>query len=73
MKKAEAQGLDDLANWIDANGSLATLRQAFKCYGKTLPVATFKAAHDLNAELEARYGANIRQRHAPASLLTQQR
>ena len=54
-----AQVLADLVKWIDANGSLATLRHGFKCYGKTLRVATFKAAHDLNAELEARYAANI--------------
>lgn len=57
--KAGAQVLADLVKWIDANGSLATLRHGFKCYGKTLRVATFKAAHDLNAELEARYAANI--------------
>lgn len=57
--KAGAQVLTDLVKWIDANGSLATLRHGFKCYGKTLRVATFKAAHDLNAELEARYAANV--------------
>jgi len=43
---------------MDANGSLATLRHGFKCYGKTLRVAFFKAAHALNPELEARYAAN---------------
>lgn len=58
-EKTRAQILDDLVKWIDANGSLATLRHGFKCYGKTLRVATFKAAHDLNAELEARYAANV--------------
>lgn len=58
-EKTRAQVLADLIKWIDANGSLATLRHGFKCYGKTLRVATFKAAHDLNAELEARYAANI--------------
>lgn len=57
--KTRAQVLADLVKWIDANGSLATLRHGFKCYGKTLRVATFKAAHDLNAELEARYAANV--------------
>ncbi|GAA0268310.1 DEAD/DEAH box helicase family protein [Alteraurantiacibacter aestuarii] len=56
--KTRDQILSDLVKWIDANGSLATLRHGFKCYGKTLRVATFKAAHDLNAELEARYAAN---------------
>ncbi|MDC0406545.1 type I restriction endonuclease [Gammaproteobacteria bacterium] len=58
-EKTGAQVLADLVKWIDANGSLATLRHGFKCYGKTLRVATFKAAHDLNAELEARYAANL--------------
>src|SRR5258707_5776278 len=48
----------DLCKWMDANGSLATLRHGFKCYGRTLRVAFFKAAHGLNAELEARYAAN---------------
>ncbi len=57
--KTGAQVLADLVKWIDANGSLATLRHGFKCYGKTLRIATFKAAHDLNAELEARYAANV--------------
>jgi type I restriction enzyme R subunit len=58
-EKTRSQVLADLAKWIDANGSLATLRHGFKCYGKTLRLATFKAAHDLNAELEARYAANV--------------
>ncbi|WP_062228589.1 type I restriction endonuclease subunit R [Aureimonas frigidaquae] len=58
-EKTGAQVLADLVKWIDVNGSLATLRHGFKCYGKTLRVATFKAAHDLNAELEARYTANV--------------
>ena len=57
--KTGTQVLLDLIKWIDANGSLATLRHGFKCYGKTLRIATFKAAHDLNAELEARYAANV--------------
>jgi type I restriction enzyme R subunit len=45
--------------WMDREGSLATLRHGFKCYGKTLRVAFFKAAHALNPELEARYAANL--------------
>lgn len=57
--KTRTQVLSDLVKWIDANGSLSTLRHGFKCYGRTLRVATFKAAHELNAELEARYAANI--------------
>ena len=43
---------------VNAEGSLATLRHGFKCYGRTLRIAYFKAAHELNPELEARYGAN---------------
>jgi type I restriction enzyme R subunit len=56
--KTAEQILTDLCKWMDANGSLATLRHGFKCYGRTLCVAYFKAAHDLNPELEARYAAN---------------
>jgi len=56
--KTGTQVITDLIKWMDANGSLATLRHGFKCYGKTLRVAFFKAAHALNSELEARYAAN---------------
>ncbi|QDC10106.1 type I restriction endonuclease subunit R [Oceanicola sp. D3] len=56
--KTGAQILTDLTKWMDREGSLATLRHGFKCYGKTLRVAFFKAAHGLNPELEARYAAN---------------
>ena len=56
--KTGEQVLGDLCKWMDANGSLATLRHGFKCYGRTLRVATFKAAHGLNPELEANYAAN---------------
>ncbi len=52
------QILSDLCKWMDTNGSLATLRHGFKCYGRTLYAAFFKAAHELNPELEARYVAN---------------
>ena len=52
------QVLGDLCNWMDTNGSLATLRHGFKCYGRTLHAAYFKAAHELNPELETRYAAN---------------
>lgn len=52
------QILSDLCKWMDTNGSLATLRHGFKCYGRTLHAAFFKAAHELNPELEARYAAN---------------
>jgi type I restriction enzyme R subunit len=50
--------LADLCKWMDAHGCLATLRHGFKCYGRTLRVAFFKAVHGLNSELEARYKAN---------------
>lgn len=53
------QVLDDLCKWMDSHGSLATLRHGFKCYGRTLHVAFFKPAHELNPELEARYAANL--------------
>ena len=52
------QVMTDLCKWMDANGSLATLRHGFKCYGRTLRPAFFKAAHGLNPELEAAYAAN---------------
>src|ERR1041385_2692487 len=56
--KTGEQILTDLCKWMDANGSLATLRHGFKCYGRTLHVAYFKAAHELNPELEERYAKN---------------
>jgi type I restriction enzyme R subunit len=52
------QVIGDLCKWMDTNGSLTTLRHGFKCYGRTLRVAFFKAAHELNLELEERYAAN---------------
>lgn len=57
-EKTGEQVLTDLCKWMDMNGSLATLRHGFKCYGRTLRVAYFKAAHNLNPELEALYTAN---------------
>ena len=56
--KTGEQVLSDLCNWMEVHGSLATLRHGFKCYGRTLHVAYFKAAHELNPELDARYAAN---------------
>jgi type I restriction enzyme R subunit len=56
--KTGEQILGDLCKWMDAHGALATLRHGFKCYGRTLHAAFFKAAHELNPELEARYAAN---------------
>ena len=52
------QIIGDLCKWMDTHGSLTTLRHGFKCYGRTLRVAFFKAAHRLNPELEERYRAN---------------
>jgi type I restriction enzyme R subunit len=56
--KTGEQVLADLCKWMDTYGSLATLRHGFKCYGRTLRIAFFKAAHELNPELEIRYRAN---------------
>ena len=56
--KTGEQILSDLCKWMDANGVLATLRHGFKCYGRPLYIAFFKAAHQLNPELETRYAAN---------------
>ena len=53
------QILADLCKWMDAHGSLSTLRHGFKCYGRKLRAAFFKAAHELNPEVEARYAANV--------------
>lgn len=50
--------LADLVKWIDAHGMLSTLRHGFKCYGRTLRVAYFRAAHGLNPELAERYALN---------------
>lgn len=52
------QVLGDLCKWMDTYGSLHTLRHGFKCYGRTLRAAYFKAAHGLNSEQEVRYAAN---------------
>ena len=57
-KHTAAQVLTDLCKWMDTYGSLHTLRHGFKCYGRTLRVAYFKAAHGLNPDLEERYAAN---------------
>ncbi len=57
--KTGEQVLTDLSKWMDANGSLATLRHGFKCYGRTLRIAFFKAAHEMNPDLEEHYAANL--------------
>jgi len=56
--QTEAQILKDLAHWLDHHGTLAVLRNGFKCLGRTLRVAFFKPAHGMNAELAAQYAAN---------------
>ena len=56
--KTDERILTDLCKWMDANGSLATLRHGFKCYGRTLRVAFFKPSHGLNPELEKRHKSN---------------
>lgn len=56
--KTGEQIITDLCKWMDTHGCLATLRHGFKCYGRTLRVAFFKAAHGLNPELEERYAKN---------------
>jgi len=50
--------LEALCKWMDREGSLATMRHGFKCFGKTLRIAFFRPAHGLNPDLEARYRAN---------------
>lgn len=57
-EKTGERVLTDLGKWLDTYGALATLRHGFKCYGRTLRIAYFKAAHDLNPELTTRYAAN---------------
>lgn len=57
-EKTSEQVLTDLCKWMDRYGSLHTLRHGFKCYGRTLRIAYFKAVHGLNSELETRYAAN---------------
>ena len=52
------QIITDLCKWMDSHGSLATLRHGFKCYGRTLRVAFFKAAHEMNPELGQQYARN---------------
>ena len=49
--RTDEQVLGDLCKWMGEHGVLATLRHGFKCYGRTLCVAYFKAAHKLNPEL----------------------
>lgn len=54
----ETTVLKDLTHWLDTHGTLAVLRNGFKCYGRTLRVAYFKPAHGMNPELATQYAAN---------------
>ena len=56
--RVEDQILSDLVTWLSLHGALSTLRHGFKCYGRTLRVAFFRAAHELTPELVERYSAN---------------
>jgi type I restriction enzyme, R subunit len=50
--------ISDLLKGLDIQGSLATLRHGFKCFGITLKMAYFKPATQLNEETERLYAAN---------------
>ncbi len=54
----ESTILKDLTHWLDTHGTLAVLRNGFKCYGRTLRVAYFKPAHGMNPELASLYASN---------------
>ncbi len=56
--QTETQILKDLVHWLDTHGTLAVLRNGFKCQGRTLRLAFFKPAHGMNPELAAQYAAN---------------
>ena len=56
--QTETQVLKDLTHWLDHHGTLAVLRNGFKCHGRTLRMALFKPAHGMNPELAAQYAAN---------------
>lgn len=54
----DEQILKDLYGWLNTNGSLITMRHGFKCYGRNLRIAFFKATHSMNPELEEKYLQN---------------
>ena len=57
--KTGGQILGDLCKWMDQNGSLATLRHGFKCYGRTLLAALVGACtnrFDAPGNFHARLG-----------------
>jgi hypothetical protein len=58
-EKTGEQILGDLCKWMDQNGSLATLRHGFKCYGRTLHAAfvgTCSNSVDAYGSFQARPG-----------------
>lgn len=55
---AESILLADLVKTLDMQGSLATLRHGFKCFGRLFRVAYFKPATGLNEETARLYGEN---------------
>jgi type I restriction enzyme R subunit len=57
-ENTEEQVVNDLCKWMDTYGSLATMRHGFKCYGRQLHIAFFRAAHNMNPELEENYSKN---------------
>lgn len=57
--RMEEQVIQDLCKWLELHGSLSTLRHGFKCYGRLLHIAFFKAVHTMNPELEQNCAANI--------------
>lgn len=58
-ERTESQVINDLCKWTQTHGALSTLRHGFKCYGKKLYVAFFKAAHTMNPELIEAYEGNV--------------
>ncbi len=50
--------IDHLVKELDTKGMLKVLRQGFKCYGKTLRVASFAPANGLNPLTQSEYAAN---------------
>lgn len=57
-EKTDKQLITDLNVWMNAYGSLITLRHGFKCYGRNFRLVYFKAAHTLNPEYEENYKQN---------------
>ena len=63
------QVLGDLCKWMDVNGSVTTLRHGFKCYGRTLRLVFFKAAHEPEPPVGGLLRRQPARRHAATPLL----